>query len=117
MIFSKMSIAYFLFRLTPYKPQRITIYVALGISIFIGTAFFFIALFQCSPVSFFWTRVPGTGSCISVDIIINITYVYSAFAIATDFTFTLLPIWLVKGLHLDKKTKLALIPILGLAAM
>ncbi|KAK6065516.1 integral membrane protein [Seiridium cupressi] len=117
MIFSKTSIAFFLFRLTPLKPQRMTIYAALGISIFISTGFFFIAMFQCWPVSFFWTRVPGTGSCIPIDIIISVTYVYSAFAIITDFTFTILPIWLVKDLQLDKRTKFALIPILSLAAL
>ncbi|KAH8198456.1 hypothetical protein TruAng_007388 [Truncatella angustata] len=98
-------------------PQRITIYLALGVSIFISTAFFFIALFQCWPVSFFWTRIPGAGSCISVDAIIIITYTYSVFAIITDFAFTILPIWLVKDLQVDRRTKFALIPILCMAAV
>ncbi|KAI1863528.1 hypothetical protein JX265_008745 [Neoarthrinium moseri] len=117
MIFSKASIAFFLLRITPFRSHRLTIYIALGISVFISTAFFFIAMFQCSPISFFWTRIPGTGSCIDIGIIIDITYVYSAFAILTDFTFTLLPIWLVKDLQVDRRTKYALIPILSLAAV
>ncbi|KAI1839733.1 hypothetical protein JX266_014053 [Neoarthrinium moseri] len=95
MIFSKASIAFFLLRLTPIRSQRITIYVTLGVSTLISVAFFFVAMLQCLPVSFFWTRLAGTGSY---------------------FTFTFLPLWLVKGLQVDKRTKFALVPILSLGA-
>ncbi|KAI1839621.1 hypothetical protein JX265_013959 [Neoarthrinium moseri] len=95
MIFSKASIAFFLLRLTPIWSQRVTIYATLGVSTLISVAFFFVAMLQCLPVSFFWTRLAGTGSY---------------------FTFTFLPVWLVKGLQVDKSTKFALVPILSLGA-
>ncbi|KAK6078917.1 integral membrane protein [Seiridium cupressi] len=114
MILSKASIAFFLVRIIPDRVHRWIVYVALGLSIFCGLAFFFVALFQCSPVEFFWTRT-GPGSCISIDIIIDIVYTYSTLSIVTDFTFSILPIWLVWHLHMDKKTKVALIPILSMA--
>jgi hypothetical protein len=116
MILSKTSIGFFLLRITPSRIHRYIIYVALGVTIFCSVAFFFIALFQCSPVSYFWTRT-GSGSCISIDIIIDITYTYSAFAIITDLSLTILPIWLVWQLQMDRKTKMALIPVLGMACM
>ncbi|KAH6657221.1 hypothetical protein BKA67DRAFT_182988 [Truncatella angustata] len=114
MILSKTSIACFLVRITPHRIHRWIIYIALGLSIFCGLAFFCIALFQCLPIEYFWTRT-GSGYCMAVDVIINIVYAYSAMSIITDSTFTILPVWLVWHLQMDKKTKLALIPILSMA--
>lgn len=116
MILAKCSIGFFLLRITPSKIHRYIIYAALGLTIFCTVAFFFIALFQCSPVWWFWVR-SGPGSCIDIDIIIDITYAYSATAIITDVTLTVLPIMLVWKLQMDRKTKIALIPILGMACM
>lgn len=116
MIFSKASIAVFLMRITPNRSHRLVIYCALGVSIFCGLVFFFVALFQCTPVSYFWTRT-GPGSCISIDIIINVVYAYSALSIVTDFTFTLLPVYLVWNLQMDRRVKFALIPILSMGCV
>lgn len=116
MIFSKASIAVFLMRITPNRSHRLVIYCALGVSIFCGLVFFFVALFQCTPVSYFWTRT-GAGSCISIDIIIDVVYAYSALSIVTDFTFTLLPVYLVWNLQMDRRVKFALIPILSMGCV
>ncbi|KAH8682089.1 hypothetical protein BX600DRAFT_521505 [Xylariales sp. PMI_506] len=116
MILSKTSIACFLLRIATSRVHRWIIYISLGLTIFCSTAFFFIAMFQCHPVSYFWTRT-GDGGCISVDVIIDITYTYSSLAILTDFTFTFLPIWLIMHLQMDRKTKIALIPILSMATI
>ncbi|KAH8205155.1 hypothetical protein TruAng_000720 [Truncatella angustata] len=117
MILSKTSVAYFLLRLSPFPVHRAIIYVSLGCTVVCGIAFFFMAMFQCWPIHYFWNRIPGTGSCVLIDVIINFTYAYSAFSIITDFAFTILPIWLIWQLRMDLKTKLALIPILGMAAV
>lgn len=116
MILSKISIACFLVRVTPNRVHRWIIYIALAFSTFCGTAFFFVALFQCSPVDYFWTRT-GPGSCLAIDLIIDIAYVYSALSIVTDCTFTILPIWLVCRLQMDRRTKIALIPVLSMACI
>lgn len=116
MILSKASIACFLIRITPDRVHRWIIYIALGVSVVCGVVFFFVALFQCSPVEYFWTRT-GPGSCIPIDVIIDIVYAYSALSIITDFTFTILPIWMVWHLQMEKRMKFALIPILSLACM
>jgi hypothetical protein len=116
MILSKASIACFLLRITPNRIHRWIICSALGISVCCGLAFFFVALFQCSPVEYFWTRT-GPGSCISIEVIIDFVYTYSALSIVTDFTFTILPVWLVCRLQMDRNVKLALIPILSMACI
>ena len=84
-----------------------------------GIAFFFIAIFQCSPVNYWWKQVnPNVhGSCINIRAISNVTYAYSAASILTDFVFALLPIHIVMGLQMDTKTKLALVPIFAMATL
>lgn len=118
MVASKFSVAFFLLRITTQKVHRWIIYSAMGVSLASSLAFFFVAIFQCSPVEFAWTRFVSTaGTCLALDTIIKVTITYSTFAIITDFTFTLLPAWLVVNLQMDKRTKLAIIPILSMACM
>ena len=84
-----------------------------------GIAFFFVAIFQCSPVNYWWKQVNPdiSGSCINIKAISNVTYAYSAASILTDFIFALLPIHIVMGLQMDTKTKLALVPIFAMATL
>lgn len=120
MMLSKTSVAWFLLRLCPkitHPTHRIIIYIALSLTVLCGIAFFFFAIFQCWPVYYFWYRIPGTGTCSSVDSIITFTYVFSAFSIITDFTFTILPFTLIWTVKIDTKTKIALMPVFCMAAM
>lgn len=119
MICSKISIAFFLLRIAVRKIHSYIIYAAMTISVVAGAAFFFVTLFQCNPVSFFWTKhLPGQpGTCVDMTIVIALGYVYSAFSIISDFTFALLPAHLVMGLQLKRKTKIALIPLLTMGCI
>lgn len=82
-------------------------------------------LLQCKPLSFFWTRmahhpvvnIQGEGSCINMEIIVAMTYVYSAFAGMCDFTVGILPVFVVRKLHMKRQTKLAVVGILSMACM
>ncbi|KAH7068824.1 hypothetical protein BKA63DRAFT_96071 [Paraphoma chrysanthemicola] len=116
MITSKISIGLFLLRVTVKTIHKWIIYAAMGISFLTGFVFFFVTLLQCSPISYFWDR-SGPGSCIPIDVIIALTFLYSACAIITDFTFAILPIFLVWGLNMPVKTRILLIPVLGMACI
>lgn len=50
-------------------------------------------------------------------IIVIMTYIYSGFAALCDFTVGLLPIFLVRKLHMKRQTKIAVMGILGMACM
>ncbi|KAI0482298.1 hypothetical protein GGR56DRAFT_179873 [Xylariaceae sp. FL0804] len=116
MVLYKISTALFLLRLIPYTNhlRRRIIYVAVGFACVVGLTLFFLVMLQCHPLSNFWNKeLPG--SCLPIDAILTALYVYSAFAIATDLTFTLLPIHLIWQVQMDKRTKLVLIPIMCLA--
>ncbi|KAL1597762.1 hypothetical protein SLS60_008249 [Paraconiothyrium brasiliense] len=82
-----------------------------------GLVFFFISVLQCTPVTYFWEKFSGSGTCVNINAIIGIAFAYSAVASVCDFTFGLLPIFLVWNLNMAKNQKLMLIPILSMACV
>lgn len=117
MIMSKLSIGWFLLRIAIKRIHAWTIYFAMFISVIVGIVFFFVTLFQCKPISYFWRKHTQTGQCMSIEVIVALGYVYSAFSIISDFTFAILPVFLVWNLQLNTKTKWALIPLLTMGCM
>ncbi|KAI0098555.1 hypothetical protein GGR51DRAFT_538178 [Nemania sp. FL0031] len=116
MIFAKISIALFLLRITVHRAQRWIIYIITALTCIAGLTLVFIVAFQCKPLARAWDGdIPG--SCISVQAIPISTYTYSALAVVTDLTFTILPIFIVWHLQMNKRTKLALVPIFSLALL
>lgn len=116
MILSKISIGYFLLRITVERIHTWIIGVVMFLTVAMGIVFFFITMLQCAPISYFWDKNQH-GSCLNIDIIIAITYLYSAFSVICDFTFALLPIALIMKLQMNRKTKIALIPIMLMACV
>lgn len=102
-----------------------TLYSVMAATVFAGLVFMFLMLFQCKPLSFFWTRlahhpvvnIEGEGSCINMEIIVIMTYIYSAFAAFCDFTVGIIPIFVVRKLHMKRQTKMAVVGILSMACM
>ncbi len=116
MILSKISIGYFLLRITIERIHIWIIYLVMLLTVVTGVVFFFVTMLQCTPISFFWYK-DQSGFCINIEIIIALTYLYSAFSVICDFTFALLPIVLILQLQMNKKTKLALMPIMLMACV
>ncbi|CRK40608.1 hypothetical protein BN1723_004857 [Verticillium longisporum] len=117
MIASKISIGYFLLRITVRKLDIWIIYSVMGVTLLTGAVFFFVTLFQCNPVSFFWDKSPANGTCVDIEVIIALTYLYSACSVICDFTFAILPVFLIMSLSMDRKTRLALVPIVMMACV
>lgn len=116
MIGSKISIGYFLLRITV---RRIDIWIITGVmlvTVLTGIVFFFLTIFQCQPVAYFWNK-DLDGFCINVEIIIAMTYLYSSFSVICDFTFALLPIALIWKLNMNRSSKWALVPIMTMACV
>ncbi|KAJ5495147.1 hypothetical protein N7539_000263 [Penicillium diatomitis] len=117
----KVSVSVFLLRITVKKSHIWTLYSVMFLTCLAGLIFFFLMLLQCRPVSYFWTRKANDpniqGSCIDINIIIIMTYIYSGFAALCDFTVGILPIFLVSKLHMKREAKLAVIGILSMACI
>jgi len=102
-----------------------TLYSVMVLTVLAGLVFMFLMLLQCKPLSYFWDRlawhpvrnIEGQGSCINMEIIVAMTYVYSAFAAICDFTVGLLPVFVVHQLQMKQQTKIAVIGILSMACM
>ncbi|KAJ5134133.1 hypothetical protein N7448_000846 [Penicillium atrosanguineum] len=120
-IFCKISICIFLLRITVKRTHIWILYIVMVLTVLAGLVFMFLMLLQCKPLSYFWTRAaldPAiVGHCISIDIIITMTYVYSAFSAACDFTVGILPIFIVHKLHMRREAKLAVVGILSMACV
>lgn len=116
MMASKISIGIFLHRIVFSRLHKWIIYIAMLVSVIAGLTFFFVTLFQCNPVSYFWNE-DQPGGCINGTIVVILAIVYSVFAIASDLTFVILPMYLVWNLNIKKKDKLALIPLLCMGCM
>ncbi|KAJ5906073.1 uncharacterized protein N7473_002989 [Penicillium subrubescens] len=116
---AKISIALALLRLTVKKAHRIILWVNIGVIIAIGLMFWFVLLLDCQPVSYFWNRVDPrySGTCLSVDILLDIAYLYSALTIICDLTLGILPVFLVWTLQMNRRTKIAVGGILSLGAI
>lgn len=85
----------------------------------VGLVFFFFTIFECSPVSYFWNQIQPTskGKCVNPDILIGIAYLYSVGAAITDLTIGLLPVALIWNLRMNRRTKGAIVGILGIGCV
>lgn len=115
-VVAKVSIALALLRLTISRRHSIILWVVIGVSIAVGLVFWFMLTLQCIPVSYFWNRT-GHGTCLKINQLIVIAYVYSVVAMLCDFTLGLLPIVLVWNLQMSRRTKCALAGILSMACV
>lgn len=108
-------------RITVKRLHHWILYVVMFLTVASGMAFMLLMLLQCKPLSYFWTRTafdPSIkGSCMDIHIIIAMTYVYSAVTALCDFTVGTLPIFLVRKLNMQRRTKLAVASILGMGCM
>lgn len=116
---AKISIALALLRLTVKKIHRIILWANIIIVVAIGLMFWLVLLLDCHPISYFWNRVDPrcSGTCLSVQTLLEIAYLYSALTIICDLTLGVLPIFLVWNLQMNRRTKIAVGGILSLGAM
>ncbi|KAM5355004.1 hypothetical protein ACJ41O_001650 [Fusarium nematophilum] len=116
MVLSKISIGWFLLRVTTSKVHRWIIYIAMLSTAMSGMVFFFVTLFQCRPIPYFWNKdLPG--KCINPEVVIALATVYSVSSVISDFIFAILPGLIIWKLQLHQRTKILLIPLLAMGCV
>ena len=109
-IFLKLSIGVFLQRIVVAKTHlRVIRFVMICSGVF-GFAYFLIAIFQCHPIQAFWIQKHALtsanyGRCLSNDAVVGLTFASSALNSVADFTFAILPLFIVKDLRMTKRSK------------
>lgn len=84
----------------------------------VGVGYTGLVIFQCNPISYWWDLRPdATGKCLSSAMVTNFTYAVSALNSFADWTFGILPIFIVKDLQMKKRVKVVVASIIALAAM
>lgn len=115
----KLSIALMLLRVTIEPYQRKLVYIVTGTTQVYCVAFLFLFIFQCMPLSLFWTQVEGAteGKCINPKVTVVAGYVYLTVTIVYDWTMAILPWFIVRKMQLDLRTRRMIAVVLALGSM
>ncbi|KAF7577802.1 hypothetical protein PtrSN002B_008108 [Pyrenophora tritici-repentis] len=82
-----------------------------------GLIYFFLVMFQCTPISEFWNKHPASSKCLGHGPTLGISYSLSVVNAIADWAFGLLPCFIVWKMDLRKKTKFLVAGILAFAAI
>ncbi|KAI8299567.1 hypothetical protein K4K61_010538 [Colletotrichum sp. SAR11_59] len=117
MLFIKLSIGFFLLRLSTSKVYNWIIYVSLAIITVWSTVIFFWNIFQCSPVEAQWDYTILNSQCVSPNAVVAAAYSISVMTILSDWLYALIPIPLIWNVKMSKQAKATVIVILGLGIL
>lgn len=117
-VFIRLSIAVFLLRIAVKPLHRGIIYGALGMVITFSLFYFFLVIFQCSPVTFFWRQYEGEkGVCINPAAVPDASIAHSVISFTADWILGLLPIFLIIHLQMNFRTKASVAGVLSLGLL
>lgn len=102
----KLSIICFYLRIFPARTTRRWLLGTFICTVVWTAAFILITVFQCWPVSYFWTQWDGTqsGSCLDAN---AIAWSHASINIALDIWILAVPLWQLRALQLHWRKKLA----------
>lgn len=112
----KLSLAVFFLRVVTERWQRYVIYTSVTLYTTAGMAWFFIVLFQCgNPVH--TVENAALGKCLSFEHITGpLNYAHGALNAITDWSFAIVPIFVVRSSQMSPKARASVIGILALGA-
>lgn len=87
------------------------------LTVLFGPTLFFVFLFQCNPVRAFWTLDPHDGKCLDTTVLVALVFAISGLNVIADWTFGLLPFWIVKDLQIPLRQKRLVVGLLAFAAV
>lgn len=115
----KLSVAFLFLRLIVNRLQRIFVIVTATFYTVTSVVYIFLAIFQCSPVQYFWLRDLGNndGVCVDPALFLILVYIQTAISTVTDFAFALLPIAMLWGMRMNKRIKFSVGAVLSLGIL
>lgn len=114
----RLSAGYFLLRITIKRWHHYVIHTLNIANITIGAYLWFVNVFQCKPVDYWWTRVDNkhVGEC-NLKLAANTIYAQSAITAFIDWSFGLLPILIIWNLQMNRRKKFLVGVVLSLAGV
>ncbi|KAK4233325.1 hypothetical protein C8A03DRAFT_38969 [Achaetomium macrosporum] len=101
----KLCLLLFYLRIFPSQTVRSLLWGTVAFDIVFGIIFFFLAIFQCSPISYFWQSWDGEheGKCLNIN---AIAWANAGISIALDLWMLAVPLAQIKTLNLHWKKKI-----------
>lgn len=112
--FIKISICLTLIRIAVHRRYKYPLYIVTVITAATTVMAVIIVFVQCRPVEASWT---GQGECISSDIIIIPTYVFSVVNILVDWVVAIMPGFILWHVQLRRRLKVISIAILSVGVL
>lgn len=103
----KLSFLLFYLRIFPTRTVRQALWVTAVLVTVWGIVFLFLAIFQCSPISYYWNRWDGDheGSCVNPS---HIAWANSAFSICLDIWMIGIPLSQIRTMNMNWRKKLSI---------
>ncbi|EFX04839.1 integral membrane protein [Grosmannia clavigera kw1407] len=114
LLLTKVSVGFFLLRMTPTTAFRRFIKGTIVFTSLSATGNLLTVFFQCRPLAFTWDASVAGGSCIPSGNLKFAAFFNSSVSVLTDLIFALLPIPMLWKVRLNWKTKAAVAAILSL---
>ncbi|KAK1990638.1 CFEM domain-containing protein [Colletotrichum falcatum] len=102
----KMSLLFFYMRIFSHNAvMKRLIWATISFNAVFGTTFVFLAVFQCAPVSYYWTKwdQEHQGTCLDIN---GIAWANASISILLDFWMLAVPLSQIKSLNLHWKKKI-----------
>lgn len=116
----RTSVAVFLLQIAVQRVHR-RIIIGVMVAFWVVTIpLFFVALFQCQPVSYFWMQpfpnVPR-GKCMDGSVMYIVSVIHSVISACCDWTLGIIPVFMLWKVQLSMKTKLTLFLLLSMGIL
>ncbi|KAF2807253.1 uncharacterized protein BDZ99DRAFT_447576 [Mytilinidion resinicola] len=118
----KLSVSALLLRIAVKRYQRYIIYSQVVVTVLFTVVTTVLMVFSCRPIEYFWTRYnplhTSKGTCVvEASGVTIILYVYVGHAVIADFTFAILPWYIIRGSSLTPRDKVSIIAVLGMGML
>lgn len=117
MVVAKLSFGWLLLRIVSVPEHKCIIYGTSLAIIVTAICFFFIILFQCTPIAYYWDdSIPG-GKCLNLHVYVSLGYTYSVISMLTDLVCALLPGFIIWSLQIKNRLRWVLFFLMGLGCV
>jgi hypothetical protein len=116
-VFVRLSILVTLLRIVSSPGYKYSIYVAMATIIAVALQGIIFLLVQCKPISWYWDKSTGSGSCVSSAAIRGNTIATNFTAAVTDVYSAVLPIILLWNVQMNWRSKFLVCIMLSLGAL
>src|SRR4051812_37385200 len=118
----RVTVGVFLLRFAVLRIHRSIIHFLNAVGVLYSAVYLATAVFHCVPLNYFWERYGREGdklqgTCFAPELGVKVMLGTTVVAAVTDWTFGLLPVWMMWDLRLSWGRKAAVCCMLGLGAL